>query len=152
MHICFTCQLNFNSKHQYELHNAEKHQSGGGGDFILHNTAMNGDHKDFRKHINTDHAPEILFSDEYYPQIVTFLSDQRADLNHLKFNLVLTIIYESPVIESNENGEVVEKSIKSSHESLRKGKYNFYFILFLFFYNFFKKYIIDYDFHFLQCQ
>ena len=63
----------------------------------------------------------------FFPQIVKFLSDQHANLIHLKFNLVLTIIYESPVIGSNENGEVVEQSIKSSHESLRKGKYNFYF-------------------------
>lgn len=128
VHICFDCNLNFYSKQHYELHIAKKHQSGGSADFVLHNRAMNGDHQDFRKNINSDHAPEILFSDEYFPQIVTFLSDQRANLNHLKFNLVLTIIYESPVIESNEKGEVVEKSIKSSHESLRKGKYNFYFI------------------------
>ena len=132
VHFCLSCKLNFNSKHHYQLHQVEHHQSGG-GDFVLHNTAMSGDQKDFRKEINTDHAPEILFSEEFFPQIVKFLSDQHANLTHLKFNLVLTVIYESPVVENNENDEVVEnnendkvveKSKTSSHDSYRKGKYS----------------------------
>ena len=124
VNFCLSCKLTFTSKNEYQLHQVKHHQSGS-GDFVLHNTAMSGDHNDFRKDINTDHAPEILFSDEFFPEIVKFLSDQHAKLTHLKFNLVLTVIYESPVIENNENGEVVEKSKKSSHDSFRKGKYNF---------------------------
>lgn len=129
VHFCLICKISFTSKAHYKLHQVERHQSGG-GDFVLHNTAMSGDHMDFRKDINTDHAPEILFSDEYYPQIIKFLSDQHASLTHLKFNLVLTIIYESPFVENNENDEVVEKSEKSSHDSYRKGKYSMLFLLF----------------------
>ena len=65
-----------------------------------------------------------MFSEEYYPQIVQFLSDQHANLHHLKFNFVLTVIYESPVPENDED---VEKTKKLTHESFRKGRYIFYF-------------------------
>ena len=75
----------------------------------------------FRKIINSDYAPEILFSEEYYPQIVQFLSDEHARVSHLKFNFVLTVIYESPISEKDEGVE------KPSHESFRKGRYILFF-------------------------
>ena len=76
----------------------------------------------FRKNINSDHAPEILFSEDYYPQIVQFLTDEHVKLTHLKFNFVLTVIYESPVVENNEDEGKLKKS---SHDSFRKGRYIF---------------------------
>jgi len=97
VHFCNSCEVSFKSKTDYQLHNVKNHQRGGGFGFKLHNTAMNGDHEDYRKEINSDHAPEVLFSDEYYPQIIQFLEDQHAKLSHYKYNFVLTVIYESPI-------------------------------------------------------
>ena len=97
VHFCNSCEVSFKSKTDYQLHNVKNHQRGGGFGFELHNTAMNGDHEDYRKEINSDHAPEVLFSDEYYPQIIQFLEDQHAKLSHYKYNFVLTVIYESPI-------------------------------------------------------
>ncbi len=91
-----------------QLHNVKNHQRGGGFEFELHNTAMGGDHEDYRKEINSDHAPEVLFSDEYYPQIIKFLEDQHARLSHYKYNFVLTVIYESPI--DNPENESYRKS------------------------------------------
>ena len=72
----------------------------------------------FRKAINSDHAPEILFSDEYYPQIVSFLQDQQTKLTSFKFNFVLTVIYESPlVLNPKDSPKAIE-----NHETYRKGK------------------------------
>ena len=79
----------------------------------------------FRKAINSDHAPEILFSDEYYPQIVSFLQDQQTQLTSFKFNFVLTVIYESPLVRSPEDDA---KSIEK-HEMYRKGKKFIFFFL-----------------------
>ena len=79
----------------------------------------------FRKAINSDHAPEILFSDEYYPQIVSFLQDQQTQLTSFKFNFVLTVIYESPLVRSPEDDA---KSIEK-HETYRKGKKFIFFFL-----------------------
>jgi hypothetical protein len=92
VHFCHVCKQSFKSKTESQLHKIKAHQSGGGGsnDFILHNTAMKGDHSDYRKIINTDYAPEILFSEDYYPQIVKFLENQHVSLKEFKFNFVLT--------------------------------------------------------------
>ena len=84
VHFCNSCQVSFKSKTDYQLHHVKKHRRGGGFGFELHNTAMGGDHEDYRKEINSDHAPEVLFSDEYYPQIIQFLQDQHARLTHYK--------------------------------------------------------------------
>ena len=118
VHFCHVCKKSFKSKTESQLHKIKAHQSGGGGsdDFILHNTAMKGDHTDYRKTINTDYAPETLFSEKYYPQIVKFLEDQHATLKEFKFNFVLTVIYESPIVKADDDDE---ESIKS-HESYRK--------------------------------
>ena len=69
--FCNVCRLQFNSKTEYELHIAQNHQHQ--SKFVLRNSAMHGDHEDYRKTINTDHAPEVLFSDDYLEEIVTFL-------------------------------------------------------------------------------
>ena len=117
VHFCHVCRTSFKSKTEYQFHKIKEHKSGGGpDDFILHNTAMNGDHSDYRKAINTDYAPECLFSDQYYPQIVKFLESQHATLKEFKFNFVLTVIYESPITKVDDDNE---ESIKS-HESYRK--------------------------------
>ena len=108
VHFCNSCQVSFKSKTDYQLHNVKNHQRGGGFGFELHNTAMDGDHEDYRKEINSDHAPEVLFSDEYYPQIIQFLEDQHAKLSHYKYNFVLTVIYESPI--DHEDNESYRKS------------------------------------------
>ena len=47
VHFCAACKLSFPSKTEYQLHQVNKHQSGGGG-FMLHNSAMSGDHNDYR--------------------------------------------------------------------------------------------------------
>ena len=57
----------------------------------------------------------VLF---YYPQIVSFLQDQQTQLTSFKFNFVLTVIYESPlVISPQDDAKSIEK-----HEMYRKGK------------------------------
>ena len=47
VHFCHVCKLSFPSKTESELHNVKTHQSGT-GEFILHNSAMGGDHSDYR--------------------------------------------------------------------------------------------------------
>ena len=47
VHFCHVCNLFFPSKTEYQLHQVKKHQSDSGG-FILHNSAMSGDHNDYR--------------------------------------------------------------------------------------------------------
>ena len=83
---------------------------------FLHNTALNGDHLDYRKDLNTDYAPEYLFSDQYYPQIVKFLEDQHAQHGRFKFNFVLTVIYESPIVQETPDNEENFKT----HDTYRK--------------------------------
>ena len=82
----------------------------------MHNTALGGDHLDYRRDLNTDFAPEYLFSDQYYPQIVKFLEDQHAQHGRFKFNFVLTVIYESPIVqETPDDGDNVK-----THDTYRK--------------------------------
>ena len=47
VHFCHVCNLSFPSKTEYELHQVKTHRSQGSG-FVLHNTAMQGDHVDYR--------------------------------------------------------------------------------------------------------
>ena len=47
VYFCLSCNKSFKSKTEYELHNINEHAKGGGG-FVLHNTAMNGNHSDYR--------------------------------------------------------------------------------------------------------
>ena len=47
VHFCVGCNKSFRSKTEYQLHNVENH-SRGAGNFILHNTAMQGKHSDYR--------------------------------------------------------------------------------------------------------
>ena len=54
-----------------------------------------------------------------------FLQDQQARLGSFKFNFVLTVIYESPIVKTDDDDE---KSI-ARHETYRKGTYIFYFFL-----------------------
>ena len=119
-HFCNVCKLEFSSRTEYLLHLVKKHQTKGSG-FEIHSEAMNGVHTDYRKVINTDHAPEILFSDEYYPTLVKFMSDRHAVLSHFKFNFCLTVIYESPLIEEVNEKKEDKKDVSAHHESFRKG-------------------------------
>ena len=116
-HFCNVCKLSFPSRTEYQLHLVKKHPSRGGG-FEIHQEAMNGRHIDYRKIINTDHAPEVLFSEEYYPTLIEFMNNRHAKLNHWKFNFCLTVIYESPIIKET-NDEKKEGEVE--HESFRKG-------------------------------
>ena len=47
VYFCVQCKKSFISKTEYELHNINNH-SRGAGNFVLHNTAMNGSHNDYR--------------------------------------------------------------------------------------------------------
>ena len=51
-----------------------------------------------------------------------FLQDQQATLTHFKFNFVLTVIYESPLVKTDADDE---KSVEK-HETYRKGTYIFF--------------------------
>lgn len=47
VYFCVVCKKSFKSKTEYQLHNVENH-SRGAGNFVLHNTAMQGKHSDYR--------------------------------------------------------------------------------------------------------
>ena len=66
-----------------------------------------------------DHAPEILFSEEYYPALVKFMTDRQAMLTHFKFSFCATVIYESPIC-TEENAKKKNDDEKKD-ESFRKG-------------------------------
>ena len=53
-----------------------------------------------------------------------FLEDQQAILTHFKFNFVLTVIYESPLVKTDDDDE---KSVEK-HETYRKGTDIFIFL------------------------
>ena len=65
------CSQQFNSYNQYVLQNNKHHEHT--TEFVEVNSTMGGEHVDYRKKINTDHSPEILFSDDYLPEIFIFL-------------------------------------------------------------------------------
>ena len=58
-HFCNVCNLSLPSKTEYQLHLVQNHQSQGSGFDVL-NTAMAGDHIDYRKIINTVCTKENL--------------------------------------------------------------------------------------------
>ena len=66
-----------------------------------------------------DHAPEILFSDEYYPALVKFMADRQAMLSHFKFSFCVTVIYEAPLC-TEQNAKKKDDDEKKD-ESFRKG-------------------------------
>ena len=66
-----------------------------------------------------DHAPEILFSEEYYPTLVEFMRNQQAILSHFKFSFCATVIYESPIC-TEQNAKKKNEDEKKD-ESFRKG-------------------------------
>ena len=122
-HFCNVCHISLPSKTEYQLHQIEKHNAKGSG-FELHTSAMSGNHEDYRKIINSDHAPEILFSEEYYPTLVKFMQDMHSKLIHFKFNFCLTVVYEAPILKKNDGKEndEKEKDVNKSDETFRKGR------------------------------
>ena len=64
-HFCNVCKLPLRTKTEYQLHLVKKHRSQGSGFEIL-NTAMGGDHIDYRKVINTVCTKENLHRNIYF--------------------------------------------------------------------------------------
>ena len=121
-HFCHVCKISLPSKTEYQLHMVVEHETRGSG-FEINSTSMGGNHIDYRKIINSDHAPEILFSEEYYPTLVKFMESIHAELIHFKFNFCLTVVYEAPILEKNDGkaSDASEKNNKEEHETYRKG-------------------------------